>query len=126
MKPSEYTTRVLIADDNVQFLASAGEMLRQRGFDCTCVSDGAEARRMIAAGVDVAVIDMNLGSVSGLQLLEEFAAAGATPDTRYVLISGWFGDGDVERCRARGADATLAKPFSIDSLIELMGPRGSA
>ena len=121
MPESDPATTVLIADDNVQFLASASEMLRQRGFACTCVSDGAEARRQISAGVDVAVIDMNLGSVSGLQLLEEFAGDPRHASTRYVLISGWFGEGDVERCHERGAAATLAKPFSIEKLIEVIG-----
>ncbi len=81
--------RLLIVDDNPQFLRAAQELLEQEGMTVVGVaSTSAEAlERVDALRPDVTLVDVDLGEESGFQLARRLADAGAGEPPPVVLIS---------------------------------------
>ncbi len=79
------TVRCLIVDDNPGFLETAGKVLTNGGISVVGVaSTSADALRQAEeADPDVVLVDIVLGSESGLDLARQLAAARA----RVILIS---------------------------------------
>jgi CheY-like chemotaxis protein len=82
------TSRFLIVDDNLQFLAAARRLLESEGVTIVGVATTtAEALRQAEEhNPDVILVDVDLGGESGFELTERFAQA---PGRRFpvVLIS---------------------------------------
>ena len=82
--------RSLLVDDNAHFLAAARDLLEREGVEVVGVaSSAAEALRLAAElRPDVALVDIDLGHESGLDLAQKLAAGdGQRP--RVVLISAY-------------------------------------
>ena len=79
--------RCLLVDDSRSFLDAASILLEREGLDvCGTASTTAEALRETAElHPDVVLVDISLGSESGLDLARSLA--GATPHPRVILIS---------------------------------------
>jgi CheY-like chemotaxis protein len=80
--------RLLIVDDNAQFLRAARDLLEREGMDVVAVaSTSAEAlERAAEVRPDVALVDVVLGEESGLDLAQRLAD-GPVPQPRVVLVS---------------------------------------
>jgi CheY-like chemotaxis protein len=78
--------RILIVDDNHDFLAAARDALEQDGLTIIgTASDSAEALRVATAvRPDAILVDVDLGEESGFDLAQRLAAADHTP---VILIS---------------------------------------
>lgn len=79
--------RCLLVDDSPSFLEAASILLERQGLDvCGTASTTAEGLRQAAElRPDVVLIDISLGSESGLDLARRLA--GADPHARVILIS---------------------------------------
>jgi two-component system, NarL family, nitrate/nitrite response regulator NarL len=82
------TLRVLIVDDNLQFLATARRLLEREGIAVVGVATTtAEARRHAEEdNPDVILVDVDLGEESGFELAEAFTQAQGKP-LPVVMIS---------------------------------------
>lgn len=82
--------RSLIVDDNSRFLAAARDLLERQGMEVVGVaSTGAEAIALAdELRPDVALVDIDLGDESGLELARRLAGSGAR-DSTVVLISAY-------------------------------------
>ena len=111
--------RVLLVDDEVEFTTGLGKILRRRGFDVE-VAGGAEAAlALLKAGrFDVALLDVKMPGMDGIQLLGEFRRI--APDLRVILMTGHLSVDDEESGRRIGAFAYLLKPYPIPELIALI------
>jgi CheY-like chemotaxis protein len=80
--------RCLIVDDNASFLEAATDLLRRQGVEIVGVaSSGDEAlERVTELRPDVALVDMKLGSESGLDVARRLADLGFD-DLKVILIS---------------------------------------
>lgn len=66
------TYRILIADDEPLYLRTTGELLRNHGFDCTCVSDATAALECLERDeYDLVLSDLNMPGNLKLKLLRE-------------------------------------------------------
>ncbi len=81
--------RLLIVDDNAQFLRAAQELLEQEGMTVVGIaSTSAEAlERVDALRPDVTLVDVDLGEESGFELARRLADARAGEPPPVVLIS---------------------------------------
>ena len=68
-----------------------------------------EARRQVAEGVDVVLLDMHLGDERGDVLLEELVE-------QAIPVAVVTGSADLEAIAATNANAVLGKPFTIVEL----------
>jgi DNA-binding response OmpR family regulator len=79
------------------------------GLELRCFATGAAALGL-AEDVDVAVIDLRLPDVSGMDLVSHFVDR----NTRVIVLTAT--SEQVEEAVARGAHQCLEKPFDIDEL----------
>jgi DNA-binding NarL/FixJ family response regulator len=118
--------RCLIVDDSDSFLASASRRLAAQGVDVVgLASSGAEALE-VAEKVepDVALVDVQLGRESGLEVTRRLAAT--APLTRVLLISSHSKDELGELVGNSPAAGFLPKAsLSADAIAELLGYRVS-
>ena len=111
--------RVLVADDEDDIRALVGLAVRRAG--CTVateVADGTQA--LIAARTDppdLAVLDVSMPGATGLEVCTALRADPATAAVPVLLLSAGATPDDVARGLAAGADAYLAKPFSVAGLV---------
>ncbi len=110
---------VLCADDDEDILSLVSLRLERAGFDVVKVGDGEAA---IAAARErqpaVAVLDVMMPKLTGLEVLAELRADPAFRDLKIVLLSARVQTSDVARGIDAGADVYLAKPFKAQELVD--------
>lgn len=108
--------RILIADDEPLFLRTTGDLLRQAGFDCTCVADGQTAIRMLQQQkFDLLLSDLNMPGNLKLELLQSRLIASA--DIPVIVITGVPSlPTAIESIRLGIADYLL-KPLKFEDLL---------
>jgi two-component system, OmpR family, response regulator MtrA len=110
---------VLIADDDADILSLVKAVLERSGHEVVAASDGAEALASVGARKpDLAVLDIAMPEVDGLEVLRRLRADPTTSELPVVLLSARAQEADVERGFAIGASAYLKKPFSPRELSE--------
>jgi eukaryotic-like serine/threonine-protein kinase len=119
--------RLLIADDDDGIRGLLTAFFTKKGFAVTGAADGPAALSLLKAGaVDVAIVDVMMPGMTGLQVLEEAREAGCTTP---VIIATAHGDSDaVVQALELGADDWVAKPFDLAVLharvlVRLRGAR---
>lgn len=93
-------------------------------------SSGFEALRILPReAFELAIIDINMPDVNGLELIRFMRTSESHKDTPLLIISSESSDKDRERGLSLGADGYLAKPFTAEALLEsvarLVGEDGS-
>jgi CheY-like chemotaxis protein len=113
---SESSLHILLVEDDPMVARTLAAILRDRSHEVTIAQSGEEALR--CQPCDVLVTDVELGGMSGLDVLEELLLRGEAPRT--LVISG---EKSVENCRRAlhlGAVDFLSKPVNIDRLVRLV------
>ncbi len=105
--------RVLIADDDPDVRELVEFKLRQSGWDVSTARDGEDAlAQLIAAPPDVAVLDIMMPKLSGLDVCREIRQREGVDELPILLLTAKAQEADVERGFALGADDYVVKPFS--------------
>ncbi len=111
--------RLLVVDDERDFLDVLEERLGSRGFAITTAEDGEEA--FAVAGrekFDLALIDLQMPGMDGRQLLEALKAG-----HRFLEVVMLTGHGTIDsavECTKLGAFAYLTKPTPLDRLVQVL------
>lgn len=100
---------VLVVDDQPAIRLLCRLNLELDGYDVREAGSLAEARRRVAEGVDVVLLDMHLGNERGETMLAELAA-------QAIPVALLTGSVDLEAIAGLNATAVLGKPFTIDEL----------
>ena len=111
--------RVLVADDEDDIRALVGLAVRRAG--CTVATEVADGTQALTAArtdpPDLAVLDVSMPGAAGLEVCTALRADPATAGVPVLLLSAGATADDVARGLAAGADAHLAKPFSVAGLV---------
>jgi len=109
---------ILIADDDKDILDLVAFKLQQAGFDTVAVSDGEAALAAIEADPPrLAILDIMMPGMSGLEVLQKVRANPAISDLDVVLLTARARDADVDTGYATGASDYVIKPFSPRQLL---------
>jgi ActR/RegA family two-component response regulator len=106
------TPRLLIVDDDLEFLEILAGRFRRRGFAVIERSTCSDA--LLAAeheSFDVAVVDRTLPGDKDLEVLERLIAL--RRDLPVVVLSGWNSRQHIEQALAAGACDYLTKPCAL-------------
>jgi DNA-binding response OmpR family regulator len=104
---------VLVADDDDDILLLVTTRLRRDGFEVVQASSGDEALRLAREKRPrLAVLDIGMPGLDGLEVLEQIRADDELRDMRVLLLTAKAQESDVRRGFDRGADAYVKKPFS--------------
>ena len=113
--PSVANTIALVDDDR-NILTSVSMALEAEGFSVRCYSDGAEALRGLSSQpVDVAVLDIKMPRMDGMELLSQLRRQSQMP---VIFLTSKDDEVDELLGLRMGADDYIKKPFSQRLLIE--------
>jgi DNA-binding NtrC family response regulator len=110
---------VLVVDDEKHILTVLREALTHFGYRATCVASGTEALAAVRAELfDVAIIDIRMPDMSGLDLLREIKRQDESIEV--VVITGYPSITSAVEALKEGAYDYLSKPLILDELQHLM------
>ena len=105
--------RILVADDDVDIRELVEFKLSTMGHDVVAVGDGAAAiDACLAERPDLAVLDVMMPGVSGLDAIRAIRAEPGLADLPVILLTARAQESDVETGFDSGADDYITKPFS--------------
>jgi DNA-binding NarL/FixJ family response regulator len=110
-------TRVMIVDDHPMWREGVARDLTEHGFDVCATASEVVAAVNIAKATrpDVVLMDLQLGSGSGVDATRDITAA--LPDTRVLVLSASGEQVDVLEAVKNGASGYLVKSASLEELI---------
>lgn len=108
--------RIALVDDDRNILTSVTMVLETEGFKVTTYRDGAEALRGLQADpVDLAILDIKMPRMDGIELLQRLREKSAMP---IIFLTSKDDEVDELLGLRMGADDYIKKPFSQRLLIE--------
>lgn len=107
---------VLILDDDPNLRRTLGDILALKGFSFLLAQKGQQALELVAAHeVAVALIDLRLDDMSGLEVLSQIKAI--SPDTECILLTGYASQNSAIEAVNRGAYSYVQKPADLEQLF---------
>lgn len=108
--------KLLVVDDDQNLRKTLSDILRVKGYNIIAAGSGAEAVTALEGEqFSLAIIDLKLPDMSGLDLLERLKAL--SPLTEAIILTGNATlDTAIEATR-RGAFCYILKPYQIDDLL---------
>jgi two-component system, OmpR family, phosphate regulon response regulator PhoB len=111
-------TAVLVADDDADIRDLVAFKLEQADLEVVAVGDGLAA---LAAAREkrpqLAVLDVSMPGISGLDLCRMLRADPDTKDMLIIMLTARVQEQDVEGGFSAGADDYVTKPFSPRELV---------
>lgn len=113
--PSPALAAVLVVDDEPVIRDTLGEFLSGEGYAVTRCGTGEEAVELAAQHrFDVAVCDVNLPGIDGMDVMERLAAV--SPETFVLLVTAYATVETAVQAFQKGASDYLIKPVLLDDL----------
>lgn len=110
------THTIALVDDDRNILTSVSMALEAEGFRVRTYTDGGEAlRALVAQPVNLAVLDIKMPRMDGLELLSRLRRTSALP---VIFLTSKDDEIDEVVGLKMGADDYITKPFSLRLLIE--------
>jgi two-component system response regulator TctD len=104
---------ILVADDEIEIANFVSDVLRDEGYTVECVYDGASALLALQGhSLDLVILDNAMPVMTGAEVLRTARAQGFGKPI--IMMSA---NTRGELLLREGANAFLAKPFTIDTLI---------
>jgi two-component system, cell cycle response regulator DivK len=112
------TPRLLIVDDEPDFLESVAALLEIEGFEVSTHCDPRSAVAAVRDGFkpDVVLLDFRMPGLNGPQTLQQMRGCGL--EAPAVLVSAMAGLASASA--AAGFDGALSKPFATDEIVGLL------
>ena len=108
--------KVLLVDDEREFVNSLSERIKMRALDSKIAYDGEQALRLVSDEIpDVVVLDLRMPGIDGLEVLERLKTN--YPQVQVIILTGHGSDEDHKISKRLGAYDYLQKPVNIDKLI---------
>ncbi len=110
---------LLVVDDELPVLKVVERLAARTGFDVVTCASGAEAMRtLMRKPADLAMLDLRMPDVNGLDLLRQIRSA--VPGCEVILMTAYAAvDSAVEAIKL-GAREYLTKPFDFDRLRKVL------
>lgn len=108
--------KVLMVDDEEDFVKTLAERMKMRDLDSDVALDGEQALRLVEDQVpDVMVLDLKMPGIDGMEVLRRVRKA--YPQVQVVILTGHGSEKDEAEAKRLGAFAYLRKPVEIEKLI---------
>ena len=108
-------TRLLLIDNEANFLRALGTSLRARGYQVDVAPTGEEGLEVAAGGqLDVVLLDLGLPGMDGLQVLQKLRERSRVP---VIVLSARHNESAKVAALDLGADDYVTKPFGMDELL---------
>lgn len=114
----ERPIKLLIVDDENQFLATCKSYFEKRGFEVALALDGEEGlNKLRTSEFDVAIVDILMPKMDGIALAERVVAEGI--DTSLIILTGHGDKDDAIRAINLGVGGWFEKAtIKMDDLLQ--------
>lgn len=111
---------ILIVDDDTELAKNFKDILEIKGYSAGIASSGKEALNLLKNYIyDLALVDMKLPDVSGLDLIEEITKT--SPILEYIIITGYASlESAVKAVKEKKIIAYETKPVNIENVLSLI------
>jgi two-component system KDP operon response regulator KdpE len=121
MMTTETATSVLVVDDEPQVVWMLRFSLEAEGFQTLSARNGAAALAEIREHhPELMLLDVMMPVMDGYTVLEELRSMPEADRPKVVVVSARASLRDKAKAIELGADAFVAKPFSVDELIGVL------
>ncbi len=111
--------KILLVDDEKEFVQTLSERLQTRQLPASVVYDGQQALDYLEKDVpDVMVLDLMMPGIGGIELLRRLKRT--HPNIEVIILTGHGSENEQQLAADLGAFAYLQKPVNIDVLAEVM------
>jgi DNA-binding NtrC family response regulator len=114
-----HTIRLLLVDDETQFLNAIAKRLKKRGFDIQTATNGPDAIEIARKEkFDIALLDLKMPKMDGGEVLRALKK-----EHRYLEVVILTGHGSLESAvelTKLGAFGYLPKPYEIEKLLQTL------
>jgi two-component system, OmpR family, alkaline phosphatase synthesis response regulator PhoP len=110
--------KVLVAETSPTITSVADSLLRQKGYDVTCVDDGEQGYEIAKKErPDLIISGLGLLGITGIELCKKVCADPITGGIPVVLLVGEHDGAYMDQLDVCGARGRLRKPFSPKELL---------
>jgi two-component system, OmpR family, response regulator CpxR len=111
--------KVLLVDDEREFVQTMSERLLMRDMGSTVAYDGESALSLVnEEEPEVMILDLKMPGIDGIEVLRRVKAT--RRDIEVIILTGHGTEEDKDTCMKLGAFAYLRKPVDIDLLSETL------
>lgn len=117
--------RILLVEDDAAAGTAMQRLLESHGHTVRLARSASDAEREGASSYDVLIVDLQLPDGSGLDLLPRLRVRAGEEGPKEappaIVMSGFGGSVDLDRCRSAGFTAHLVKPVTAGELLNVIG-----
>jgi len=111
--------KILLVDDEEEFVATLAERLELRGLQARAALNGEAALQMIEADTpQIVILDVMMPGIGGFEVLRRIKAQ--HPQLPVILLTGRGSEKEGVKGMQLGAFDYLMKPLNIEELIKKM------
>lgn len=115
----ELPRKILLVDDEVEFVHTLSERLQTRNLESSVVYDGEQALNFVATEEpEVMVLDLKMPGIDGIEVLRRVKRD--HPNVEVIILTGHGSEREEALAKELGAFAYLHKPVNIDVLAKTM------
>lgn len=108
--------KVILVDDEEKFVKMLAKRLSLRGINADIAFTGEEAIKKIGnTGYDLAVLDLKMPGISGIQLKEKLSSL--APGLKFIFVTGHGAAGESDEDFNK-KELYLSKPLDIETLVK--------
>ena len=108
--------KIIVIDDEDALRIGVKRILEMEGFDVDTAENGTEGiRKGIANDFDLAIIDLKMPDISGIEVLREFRQV--RPNTICYIATAYASYETAIQATKLGADGYIPKPFTSEELL---------
>lgn len=113
---------VLLIDDEVAYAKVIGEALKKHGFEVIIAGNAGEALEIFQqTKPSLILLDVMMPEIDGLTLLKWLREHSEQEDLPIHVVSAKAQEADKQAALKAGANGFIAKPFSLDELLQTVG-----
>jgi two-component system response regulator CpxR len=115
----ELPSRILLVDDEKEFVQTLSERLQTRKMEASVAYDGEEALSLVKSEEpEVMVLDLKMPGIDGIEVLRRMKRE--HPHVEVIILTGHGSEREEALARELGAFAYLEKPVNIEVLSQTM------
>jgi signal transduction histidine kinase/ActR/RegA family two-component response regulator len=113
--------RVLLVDDNVDFVSTLKILLSTMGHDIRIAHDGVTAQSVAREfQPEFAFLDIGMPGMNGYDLARYLRQSPETANALLVAVTGWGQDKDRQLSKSAGFNHHLVKPVELSQVMEII------
>lgn len=111
--------KILLVDDDRNYLSLLSKLLRNRGHEVYCAEEGKEARELLdVEQVELIISDVYMPTLDGVWFQSYVREFSTVPDVPFIFISGSTDDSTRNLIVDPGLDLFLSKGLAPEKLVK--------